>query len=91
MMNTRVGRAKERNLRRDPRISFCIEDEYRYLFLRGNVELDTTSRTSQADIKALAVRYDGPRKAEKQSRDKYSKQKRVTIYMNIEEIGGEGV
>jgi PPOX class probable F420-dependent enzyme len=91
MMNTRVGRVKERNLRRDPRISFCNEDEDRYLFLKGGADLDYDPERSQADIKALAVRYDGPELAEEQSRDSFSKQKRVTIYMNIDEIGGEGV
>jgi PPOX class probable F420-dependent enzyme len=90
MINTRVGRVKERNLKRDPRISFCIEDDYRYLFLKGQADFDYDPQRSQADIKALAVRYDGPELAEQKSRDTFSKQKRVTIYMNIEEIGGEG-
>jgi PPOX class probable F420-dependent enzyme len=91
MMNTRVGRLKERNLRRDPRMSFCIEDEYIYLFIKGRAELDYDPERSQADIKTLAVRYDGEEEAERQVRDTFSKQKRVTIYMSIEEVGGEGL
>src|SRR6478672_3038939 len=59
MMNTRAGRLKERHLKRDPRISLCIEDEYTYLFLKGRVELDYDQERAQAGIKALAVRYDG--------------------------------
>ena len=91
MMNTRVGRVKELNLKRDPRMSFCIEDGYAYLFVKGRVELDYDPERAQADIKALAVKYDGQESGERQAREKFSKQKRVTIYLDIEEVGGEGV
>jgi len=91
MMNTRAGRLKERNLKRDPRISLCIEDEYTYLFIKGRVELDYDQERAQAGIKALAVRYDGEEEAERQARDLYSKQERANIYMSIEEVGGEGL
>jgi PPOX class probable F420-dependent enzyme len=89
MMNTRVGRIKEKNLKRDPRMSFCIEDEYTYLYIKGRVELNYDQERAQADIKALAVRYDGEEVAEQKARERFSKQKRVTIYMSIEEVGGE--
>jgi len=89
MMNTRVGRRKERNLKRNPRMSFCIEDEYTYLFIKGRAELDYDHERSQAGIKALAVRYDGEEAAERKARDLFSKQQRVNIYMSIEEVGGE--
>ena len=35
LMNTKIGRAKEHNLRRDQRIAICIEDEYHYVTLSG--------------------------------------------------------
>jgi PPOX class probable F420-dependent enzyme len=91
MMNTRVGRVKEQNLKRDPRISFCVEDDYRYVYIKGRAELDYDHERSQADIKALAIKYDGEESGERQSREKFGKQKRVTIYMTIEEFGGEGI
>ena len=90
MMNTRVGRVKERNLARDPRISFCIEDGYRALTLKGRVELDYDLERAQAGIKALAVRYHGPEKAKSLVREVYSKQERVNIYMTIERITSYG-
>lgn len=90
MMNTRAGRVKERNLRRDPRISFCIEDEYRYLTLEGRVEFDYNQEIAQADIKALSARYDGPEEAERKSRETFSKHRRVTLYMTIENAFSEG-
>jgi PPOX class probable F420-dependent enzyme len=86
MMNTRVGRLKERNLKRDPRISFCVEDEYHYVAMRGIAELDYDHDRSQASIKALAIRYDGQEAGERQARDNFSKQDRVTIYMTIEKV-----
>ncbi|MBF6589385.1 MAG: PPOX class F420-dependent oxidoreductase, partial [Ktedonobacterales bacterium] len=35
VMNTAEGRIKSGNLRRDPRISLCVEDGYRYVTLTG--------------------------------------------------------
>ena len=57
MMNTKVGRAKERNLRRDPRISICVEDGYRYVTVSGTARLIDDQPTAQADIRRLAERY----------------------------------
>src|ERR687892_2196309 len=40
LMNTKVGRAKERFLRRDPRVSLCFEEGMTWVALQGRVELD---------------------------------------------------
>lgn len=86
MMNTAVGRIKEKNLKRDPRISFCVEENYRYVTIRGTVELDYDHDRSQADIRALATRYEGPDDADSRMRNDFSKQARVTIYMSIDAV-----
>jgi PPOX class probable F420-dependent enzyme len=86
LMNTKVGRVKERNLRRDPRISICIEDGYNYLTLAGTAQLIDDQMRAQADIKRLATRYHNPEKAERMMRDTFSKQQRVTIRMTIERV-----
>ena len=86
VMNTKVGRVKERNLRRDLRISICIEDGYNYLTLSGTARLIDDQETTQADIKRLATRYHNAEKAEQMTRDTFSKQQRVTIRMPIERV-----
>jgi PPOX class probable F420-dependent enzyme len=90
MMNTRRGRVKDRNLRRDPRCSICLEDEYRYLTIRGSVMLVDDQSVAQPDIKRLATRYHGPEKAEQQMRDQFSREERVTIRLKIEQVIGYG-
>ena len=55
LMNTKVGRAKDRYLRRDPRVSLCFEDSLHWVALRGRVELDDDRDRALTDIKNLAV------------------------------------
>jgi PPOX class probable F420-dependent enzyme len=86
MMNTKVGRAKERNLRRDQRISICVEDEYHYVTLSGIAELNDSQPIAQADIKRLAERYHNPEKAAQMSHDQFSKEQRMTLRMQIERV-----
>lgn len=84
MMNTRRGRVKDRNLRRDPRASICVHDGNRYVTLKGRVEIVDDPATALSDIGKLAVRYDGEEAGRQQVRDLFSKQQRVTLIMTIE-------
>lgn len=86
MMNTRVGRLKDANLRRDPRLSFCVAEDYRFVTIKGEVEFDENPERAQADIKALAVSYKGREAGEQEARNLYSKQQRVTFYLPITEV-----
>lgn len=79
LMNTKVGRAKERFLRRDPRVSLCFEDELTWVAFQGRVELDEDREGSLADIMALARRYGS-------SGDEFDGQERVTIRMSVEKV-----
>src|SRR5215213_10609520 len=83
MMNTKAGRLKDSNLRRDPRISLCVEDGYRYVTLTGVVRLIEDQATAQADIKRLAERYHNPEKAARMVSDQFTKEQRITIRMTI--------
>ena len=56
LFNTAKGRQKDRNIRRDPRVSLAIVDPdnaYRYLEVRGRV-VEITEQGADADIDKLA-------------------------------------
>jgi len=91
VMNTAVGRIKARNLRRDPRCSLCVVDGYRYLTVSGTARLDYDPARSQADIAALAVRYEGEARARQIVDRTFSKQQRVTIRFPIERVVASGI
>src|SRR5690349_213405 len=82
LLNTAAGRLKERNLRRDPRLSLCVIDGERYVTLYGRATLIDDRDQTQADIKRLAVRYHGLQHGEQQAAN-FARQQRVTIRMPI--------
>ena len=91
MMNTALRREKDKNLRRDPRASFCIEDGYRYLTITGTCTLQWEDQeAAQADIYRLAERYEGTERAEQMSAGQFRKQDRETIRMSIERVDAHG-
>ena len=60
-VNSAKGRQKDRNMRREPRISLCVldpENPYRYLELRGRV-VEITEAGADAHIDSLAKKYLG--------------------------------
>lgn len=79
LMNTKVGRAKERFLRRDPRVSLCFEEELTWVTLQGTVELDDDREASMNDILALARRY-------RSTVNEFGGQQRVTVRMRVERV-----
>jgi hypothetical protein len=85
-MNTRAGRLKERNMRRDPRISICFEDGYKYLTIKGRVEMIDDPQISQRDIYRLSARYHGEEKAKRQMETQFSKEQRVTLHLKPEKV-----
>lgn len=79
LLNTRIGRRKDRHLRRDPRASLCFNQGYDYVTLEGRVELDDDRERSLDDIKAIARRYRSNPAA-------FDGQERVTIRLRVERI-----
>lgn len=86
LMNTKVGRLKERNLRRDPRISICIQDGYNFLTIDGTVILIDDPERTQADIFRLSARYHGEEQARRQMREQFSKETRMSLLLKPEHI-----
>jgi PPOX class probable F420-dependent enzyme len=59
--NSAKGRIKDKNIRRDPRISITLQDPenpYRYLEIRGKV-VEITEKGADAHIDSLAKKYLG--------------------------------
>jgi PPOX class probable F420-dependent enzyme len=86
VMNATPYRVKTRNLRRDPRASICVEDGYTWVTIRGSVRFVEDSQIAQDDIRRLAVRYDGAESAERQMREQFSRQERITIRLQPEKV-----
>lgn len=86
VMNTKAGRAKERNMRHDPRISVCVPEGYSYVTISGTVEMIDDRQIAQNDIHRLAVRYDGEEEAKRQMEEQFSKEQRVTLHLKPEHI-----
>jgi PPOX class probable F420-dependent enzyme len=63
-INSALGRIKDKNIRRDPRVSLSIQDPenpYRYIQIRGKV-VDITQKGADEHIDSLAQKYLGQAK-----------------------------
>ncbi len=86
VVNTTVQRVKAHNMDRDPRVSLLVGDPGRYVRLDGDARVVATGADALADIRALAVRYNGEDAAARQARDVWSKQQRVTYVITIRRV-----
>ena len=81
LFNTAAGRAKERNLEHDPRVSLLVyaDNGYAYMRVDGSVRIITDHQTTQRDIRRLALRYYADEaRVERSVRDSFGKQKRIS-------------
>lgn len=85
IVNTTTDRVKFRNIQRDPRVSFLIDDGYPYLMVLGNARV-ATERDANKDIETLAIRYTGVEAGKKSTRERYWKQPRVSLEITPERI-----
>jgi PPOX class probable F420-dependent enzyme len=64
LINTAVGRVKDRNMKARPHVAICIadpNDPYRYVQIRGKV-VESTTEGANEHIDTLAWKYRGIRK-----------------------------
>jgi PPOX class probable F420-dependent enzyme len=83
IVNTTAPRMKAANIGRDPRVSLLVGESDR---LDGTARIIATGDAALRDIHDLAVRYDGETAAEKQTREVWSKQERVTYAIAVRRV-----
>ncbi len=88
VINSLDGRRWPANLRRDPRISIAVTDatSQSWVGLNGSVEVVDDQPQAQADIAAMARRYDDPEEAEAVIATRFSKQRRVSFRVTVNTI-----
>lgn len=86
IVNTTAPRKKAANIGRDPRVSLLVGESDRYVRLDGTARIIATGDAALRDIHDLAVRYDGETAAEKQAREVWSKQERVTYAIAVRRL-----
>jgi PPOX class probable F420-dependent enzyme len=62
LVNTAVGRRKDRNVERDPRVTITVQragDAYRWISIEGVVDEREVGPGAEAHIRQLARSYDG--------------------------------
>jgi PPOX class probable F420-dependent enzyme len=79
LMNTLAGRVKDRQLRRDPRVSLCFEDGTDYVTIEGRAELSDDHEKALANIWAMARRYG-------QGEGSFAMGDRVDITVHVERV-----
>lgn len=91
VLNATRGLLKERNLRRDPRMSLCIEDGMRYVTLDGRAELVDDRAQQEREVDDLiAPRYIGQRLGS-QRWAVIEGSDRVGIRMTVEKVRARGI
>jgi PPOX class probable F420-dependent enzyme len=91
VINSLVGRRWPTNLLRDPRIAVAVADpgpDELWVGLTGSAHAVTDQPTAQADIAAMARRYDAdhPEDAERLIRDRFSTQERISFRVTIDAV-----
>ena len=91
VLNTVRGLIKDRNLRRDARMSLCVEDGMRYVTLEGRAELIDDRAQQEREVNDLiAPRYIGRRLGSRRWQVIQGSD-RIGIRMRVERVHARGV
>jgi len=91
VFNATRGLVKERNLRRDPRMSLCVEDGMRYVTLEGWAELVEDRAQQEREVNELiATRYIGRRLGSKRCQVIQGSD-RIGIRMHLDKVHARGL
>jgi PPOX class probable F420-dependent enzyme len=91
LLNATRGLLKERNLRRDPRVSLCVEDGQRYVTLQGRAELIDDRTQQEREVNELiAPRYIGQRLGSRRW-EVIKHSDRIGIRMRVERVHARGI
>jgi PPOX class probable F420-dependent enzyme len=85
IINTTTDRVKYRNIRRDPRVCFLVDDGYPHVMIEGRARI-AAERDAKKDIETLAIRYTGEEAGKKAARERYWKMDRVSIEIIPERV-----
>ena len=90
VLNSMVGRRWPANLARDHHVSVLVADGYRWVSLRGTVQVVSDRERAQADIAAMARRYhaDDPAAAEREI-STFETQERVTFVLRATRVAAD--
>ncbi len=86
VVNSLVGRRWPSNLRRDPRCSLLVEDGLDYVAIAAVAEEDPDAEQAQADIAAMARRYETPLDAERLIEQRFRPQRRVSFVLRAARV-----
>ncbi|MDG6941636.1 MAG: PPOX class F420-dependent oxidoreductase [Nitrososphaerota archaeon] len=78
VINTTTNRVKYRNIERDGRVCFLVDDGYPYVILFGTARI-ASERDRMKDIEKLAIRYTGRAAGTKAARTRFWKEPRASI------------
>jgi len=91
VLNATRGLVKERNLRRDPRMSLCVEDGMRYVTLQGWAELIEDRAQQEREVNELiAPRYIGRRLGSRRWQVIQGSD-RIGIWMHLDKVHARGL
>jgi PPOX class probable F420-dependent enzyme len=91
VLNSMRGLLKDRNLRRDSRMSLCVEDGMRYVTLEGRAELIEDRAQQEREVNDLiAPRYIGRRLGSRRWQV-IEGSDRIGIHLHVERVHARGI